>query len=147
MRSNRNEVTWPCDVCGGRLTSANIRAFEVMHGELIVEKPPAAWLLRLRGEHDLATADTLDAQLEAVFLHGTNVVVDLSDAVFIDSSTVGAIFRSLRTARHDDTGTLVVSAPPGSFARRVFDQAGLGDAVPLFDNRRDALASLEVTVR
>jgi len=78
-----------------------------MHGELIVEKPPAAWLLRLRGEHDLATADTLDAQLEAVFLHGTNVVVDLSDAVFIDSSTVGAIFRSLRTARHDDTGTAV----------------------------------------
>jgi hypothetical protein len=29
----------------------------------------------------------------------------------------------------------------------VFDQAGLGDAVPLFDNRRDALASLEATVR
>ena len=118
-----------------------------MHGELIVEKLPAAWLLRLRGEHDVATVDTLDAQLEAVFSHGTNVVVDLSDAVFIDSSTVGAIFRGVHTAHHDEKGTLVVSAPPGSFARRVFDQAGLGDAVPLFDNRRHALASLEVAVR
>jgi len=115
----------------------------VMHGELIVEKLAAVWLLRLRGEHDLATVDTLDAQLEAVFLHGTDVVVDLSDAVFIDSSTVGAIFRGLSTARDDERGALVVSAPPGSFARRVFDQAGLSDAVPLFDNRRDALASLE----
>jgi len=115
----------------------------VMHGELIVEKLAAVWLLRLRGEHDLATVDTLDAQLEAVFLHGTDVVVDLSDAVFIDSSTVGAIFRGLSAARDDERGALVVSAPPGSFARRVFDQAGLSDAVPLFDNRRDALASLE----
>lgn len=117
----------------------------MMHGELIVERLPAAWLLRLRGEHDVATVDTLDAQLEAVFLHGTNVVVDLSDAVFIDSSIVGAIFRGLRTALDDEKGELVVSAPPGSFARRVFDQAGLGDAVPLFDNRRDAFASLERT--
>jgi len=117
-----------------------------MHGELIVEKLPAAWLLRLRGEHDLATTDTLHAQLEAVFLHGAaNVVVDLSDAVFIDSSTVGAIFRGVRTAREDEKGALVVAAPPGSFARRVFDQAGLSDAVPLFDNRRDALASLQRT--
>ena len=116
-----------------------------MHGELIVDKLPAAWLLRLRGEHDVATVDTLDAQLEAVFLHGTNVVVDLSDAVFIDSSTVGAIFRGLGMARHDDNGALVVSAPPGSFARRMLDQAGVSDAVPLFDNRRDALASLEPT--
>lgn len=116
-----------------------------MHGELIVEKLPAVWLLRLRGEHDVATVDTLDAQLAAVFLHGTDVVVDLSDAVFIDSSIVGAIFRGLRTAREIERGTLVVSAPPGSFARGVFDQAGLGDAVPLFDNRRDALAGLERT--
>ena len=119
----------------------------MIHGELIVEKLPAAWLLRLRGEHDVTTVDTLDAQLEAVFRHGTNVVVDLSDAVFIDSSTVGAIFRGVRRARHDEKGTLVVSSPPGSFGRRVFDQAGLSDAVPLFDNRRDALASLEVTLR
>jgi len=120
-------------------------AFRVMHGELIVEKLPAVWLLRLRGEHDVATVDTLDAQLEAVFLHGADVVVDLSDAVFIDSSIVGAIFRGLHAARTEERGALVVSAPPGSFARRVFDQAGLSDAVPLFDNRRAALASLEPT--
>ena len=132
--------------CSGRRLGLS-RVIPVMHGELIVEKLPAAWVLRLCGEHDVATVDTLDAQLEAVFLDVANVVVDLSDAVFIDSSTVGAIFRGVRTARHGKKGTLVVSAPPGSFGRRVFDQAGLSDAVPLFDNRRDALASLDVTVR
>lgn len=111
-----------------------------IHGELIVEKLPTAWVLKLRGEHDVVTARNLDAQLEAIFLHGTNVIVDLSDAQFIDSSIVGAIFRGLRTAQDAGEGDLVVCAQPGSFARRVFDQASLADVVRIFDLRRDAIA-------
>jgi anti-anti-sigma factor len=117
----------------------------VIRGELIVEKLPSAWVLVLRGEHDLTTAHNLDAQLEAVFLHGTNVIVDLSDTDFIDSSIITAIFRGLGTAQADHPGALVVCAPPGSFARHVFDQAGLTDAVQVFDSRRAALARFEPT--
>jgi anti-anti-sigma factor len=110
-----------------------------MHGELIVEKLPSVWLLRLRGEHDIATAASLDAQLEAVFRPGANVIVDLSDAVFIDSSIVSAIFRGVRSSHQGGRGAVTVCAPPGSFARQVLDQAGLADAVPIFDTRRDAV--------
>lgn len=112
-------------------------------GELVVDKMPAAWVLILRGEHDVSTAHTLDAQLDAVLLHGANVIVDLSDAAFIDSSTVSAIFRGLRYATEAGRGTLVVCAPPDSFARRVLDQAGMIDSIPIFGCRRDAIASLE----
>jgi anti-sigma B factor antagonist len=114
-----------------------------IRGELIVEKLPAVWVLGLRGEHDLSTAPSLDAQLEAVFLHGTSVVVDLTDADFIDSSIIGAVFRGLRAAREAGTGSLVIAAPPGSFARRVLDTASLEDAVRIFDSRREAIACLE----
>ncbi len=114
-----------------------------IHGELIIEKLSGMWLLKLRGEHDIATAHNLDAQLEAVFLHGTSVIVDLSGAQFIDSSIVAAIFRRLRSAKEGGDGDLVVCAPPGSFARRVFDQASLADVVRIFDSRRDALACFE----
>jgi anti-anti-sigma factor len=114
-----------------------------IHGELIVEKVSGVWLLKLRGEHDIATAHNLDAQLEAVFLHGTSVIVDLSEAQFIDSSIVAAIFRGLRLAEAGRDGVLVVCAPPGSFARRVFDQASLADVVQTFDSRRDAMAWFE----
>jgi len=114
-----------------------------IRGELIVEKLSAAWLLRLRGEHDIVTAHNLDAQLEAVFVRGTNVIVDFSEAQFIDSSIVGAILRRLRSARTDVEGDLVVCAPPGSFARRVIDQASLTDVLRIADSRRDAIARFE----
>ena len=114
-----------------------------VHGELIVEKLPAAWLVILRGEHDLATAHTVDAQLDALLLHGANVIVDLSDADFIDSSIVSAIFRGLRYITDGGDGALVVCAREGSFARRVFEQIGMIDAIPFFDRRRDAVALFE----
>lgn len=112
-------------------------------GELVVEKLPAAWVLSLRGEHDVATAHTLDAQLDALLPHGANVLVDLSEATFIDSSTISAIFRGLRHVTDGGEGALVVCAPPGSFARRVIEQAGMIDALQIFDHRRDAVGMLE----
>ncbi len=112
-------------------------------GEVIVEKLPAAWVVILRGEHDLATAHTLDAQLDALLLHGANVIVDLSGADFIDSSIVSAIFRGLSYITDGGDGALVVCAPADSFARRVFEQAGMIDAIQIFDRRRDAVAAFE----
>jgi anti-anti-sigma factor len=94
-------------------------------------------VLTLRGEHDVTTAPSLGAELEAV--SGTNVVVDLAEVGFIDSSIIGAVFRGLRAARDGEDRDLVVCAPPGSFARRLFDQAGLSDAVLVFDSRDDAV--------
>jgi anti-anti-sigma factor len=96
-------------------------------------------VLTLRGDHDIATAGSLDAELEAVFLHGTSVIVDLSEAEFIDSSIIGAIFRGLQAAQSGRGGSLVVCAPPGTFPRSVFDLARLEDVVDIVDSRGAAL--------
>src|SRR5437764_4365231 len=50
---------------------------ELPAGELLVEKTETAWILGLRGEWDMANDGTLTAELEAVFAHGTKVIVDL----------------------------------------------------------------------
>ena len=105
-------------------------------GKLVVERLTGTSVLTLRGEHDVTTAPSLGAELEAV--SGTNVVVDLAEVGFIDSSIIGAGFRGLRAARDGEDRDLVVCVPP-SFARRLFDQAGLSDAVLVFDSRDDAV--------
>lgn len=44
------------------------------------------WLVSLSGEHDLTTADQVGAAINRVFDAGSSVVIDLSDATFIDST-------------------------------------------------------------
>ena len=44
------------------------------------------WVLTLHGEHDVSTEPSLAEELERVAAAGGPVVVDLSDAQFIDSS-------------------------------------------------------------
>ena len=45
------------------------------------------WILALRGEHDLATRPSLEEELGRVAAAGGRVVVDLSHASFLDSSS------------------------------------------------------------
>lgn len=111
-------------------------------GELVVEKTPGAWVLGLRGEHDLSTRDTLIAEIEAVFAHGTRVVVDLSETTFLDSSILNVLFEGHRQSRHKHEDAFVVAAPHGSLARRMLDLIQFGDVVPIYDSRENAIAAL-----
>ncbi|HEX2586893.1 MAG TPA: STAS domain-containing protein [Gaiellales bacterium] len=110
-------------------------------GELIVEKTEAAWLLRLRGEWDTANSPTLTAELEAVFAHGTRVLIDLRETTFLDSAVLGAIVLGrTRASRKADDGLVVVS-PPGSWPRRLLDTVGFPGLVPVYDDIDAGLAA------
>ena len=111
-------------------------------GELIVNKSPEAWILVLRGEHDLSTSDTLVAELDAVFAHGTRVVVDLGETTFVDSTILNALFHGYRRSQEKLEDALVVVAPPGSMARRILDLVGFGDVLPIYDSRNEALTAM-----
>ena len=97
------------------------------------------WLVTAEGEHDLAVSpgigDTLD-DLER--RSGTNIVVDLTPAEFIDSTVLAALAR--HSDRHD---RLIVVVPPDSFARRLFDLVHLQDQLELAESVDDALAQME----
>src|SRR3569623_1685405 len=100
-------------------------------GELVVEKTEKAWILGLRGEHDLSTRPTIDAEIEAVLAHGTNIIVDLTDTTFMDSSVMGSLLRGYRDASAKPGDSLVIVAPPKSLPRRKIDAVALARLVPV----------------
>src|SRR4051794_31519555 len=69
---------------------------------VIHDLPGDRWLVSLEGEHDLSTAEDLRDKLRAIFSTGTTVVIDLTAATFIDSSTLGVLINADRYAHEHD---------------------------------------------
>ena len=107
----------------------------------------ALWLLRLEGEHDVSTVARLREAIEGVFAQGTCVVLDLSQATFVDSSVLGELIRAHNRVAATRDEKLAVVAPASSAAARLFDLTGVDDTwFPRFESRTDALAWSEGAV-
>jgi len=65
-------------------------------GQIVVENLPDVALVALCGEHDIATAPSVETEVDVAVAAGRVVMVDLSEASFIDSSIVGVLFREGR---------------------------------------------------
>jgi anti-sigma B factor antagonist len=100
-------------------------------------------VVALFGEHDLSTADEIAAQIGRVFDAGSNLVLDLSAATFIDSTVTGAVLRAQQRADSHKEDELVVVAPPtDSQARRTLELVGIGEIVRLCETRAAAMEVL-----
>jgi anti-anti-sigma factor len=113
-----------------------------MHGTTRAEQRDGAWLIELRGEHDLATAPTVAEHLEHARSLALPVVIDLTAVEFIDSSIVAAVARTL--AARDGQPSVAVVAPTGQPRGRLL-LLGLDGHLPVYDNRRAALVALGLT--
>jgi len=111
-----------------------------MESKILVEEwGTGLWLVVLAGEHDLSTASQFEHALADVERSGTDVIMDFSEATFIDSSTLQEVFRHAEKPSE----TVVVVAPPGTAPRRLFDLVVPKDGhVPVCDTREDALRAL-----
>jgi stage II sporulation protein AA (anti-sigma F factor antagonist) len=110
--------------------------------ELALELVDGVWLLRLRGEHDLVNAGDLEAEIEAVFAQGSKVLVDLSEATFIDSTVLNVLVRGARLADANAEHSFAVCAPAGRDPRRVLDLVAIDQVIPVFDDRDAAFRAL-----
>ncbi len=95
------------------------------------------WVLTARGEVDLSTTPSPRDVIESVMDTGTRVVVDLSAAEFIDSTTVNALVHGHRRAVEDECDAFVVVAAQGSRARRLLDLLSFAEVFPLYDSMAD----------
>ncbi|HEY1478595.1 MAG TPA: STAS domain-containing protein [Gaiellales bacterium] len=104
-------------------------------GSLELELRPAGEpafdaILRLRGEHDLASADELETAIATV---RGSILVDLSGCEFLDSSVLRVLFdkhAALRPAGHH----VELIAPRENLAvTRILELSGLGEVFPLRD--------------
>ena len=100
------------------------------------------WVVALLGEHDLSTTDAVRGAIDEVFASGSKVVLDLSDASFIDSTVLVAVIEAHNHAQHDPDDDFAVVARPGSMPRRVVDLTHLDLTVDVYENREAAIAAL-----
>jgi anti-anti-sigma factor len=98
-------------------------------------------LLTVCGEHDPSNDNVLRDGLSAVLGNGAAVVVDLSEASFIDSSVLHTLVRASRPTWDTPGQTLVVCARADGFARRLLHIAGLQEVLRVADTVDDALRS------
>jgi anti-anti-sigma factor len=97
------------------------------------------FVVGLHGEHDLSTVADLRGELTAIFAQGATVVVDLSEATFIDSSVLSELILVQRRVENDQDRQLAIVAPRGRFPARVIDMADSARLFAIFERRGDAL--------
>jgi len=116
---------------------------EPLPGTVEVEHPaPGLALVSVIGEHDLSTTPELTRALDEAAAH-SNVLVDLSDCSFIDSSVIQALVKTaLALEARGEQLALVI--PPGQrMVARVAQMTRLSEIFPTYASRGAGLASLQ----
>ena len=89
----------------------------------------SAVLLRLRGDLDLASADSVAQRLDALAAAGEVVVLDLDRLSFMDSSGLRVVLQAVEQSR---TSGWSFSLTAGSEqVRNLFASAGVTDRLPI----------------
>jgi anti-anti-sigma factor len=103
--------------------------------------PPAA-VVALVGEHDVYSSHRLESELVVLIEEGRRIVVDLRDAVFVDSTTLSALLSGRDAAdRHGLGLVLVLSADSYTPVHQILDITGLRSEFTIVDDVDDALRS------
>jgi anti-sigma B factor antagonist len=103
-------------------------------GDLIV--------IKLEGEVDLYAAPELKDHVNGAIERGHNkLILDLSEATFIDSTTLGILVSGMKRLRPRG-GMLAVLCPDPTMAR-IFDITGLNRMFSVHDTLDDAITALE----
>ena len=86
-------------------------------------------VLRLRGDLDLASADTVAERLDALSAAGEPVLLDLDGLAFMDSSGLRVVLQAAETSR--TSGWLFTLTPGSEQVRHLFASAGVTDRLPI----------------
>lgn len=104
--------------------------------------PFAPWFatLCLEGEHDLASAPRLKAEVERV-LEDRDLIIDLSNATFVDSSLLRELIRA-RTTAAQRGHHVVLQAGTAAVVDRALDFIGIEKALVRVRTRQEAIEYL-----
>lgn len=92
------------------------------------------------GEHDISTAPTLRERLDEALAAERALIIDLSQASFLDSSILGALLEARRQAHERDTAFVVCLGPePEAGVQRILEITGLVPVFPVVGSREEAL--------
>lgn len=113
-----------------------------VESEVRVDRPEAGVsVVRLIGEHDLSTKSEISDAIGGALDAGEEVAVDLSEADFIDSSTLHVLVAAARRATESGRGFWLVIGD-NEIVRQVFDLTGLYSQFETAPSIDAALAAL-----
>ena len=101
--------------------------------DLIIQRPETdRAVVSLIGDHDSFSADRVAREVRALLDEGFDVQIDLRDATFVDSTTVGVLIEAHRYARASGRGfTVVIGETTGWAVRRLFELTQLDSFLTL----------------
>jgi anti-sigma B factor antagonist len=89
-----------------------------------------SYLIAAGGELDMGAAPTLRGTIDQILEEGaTTLIVDLSEATFIDSTSIGILIEALHRVRAAGGTLEVVCTEPNLL--RVFEIVGLDQQLPI----------------
>jgi anti-anti-sigma factor len=103
----------------------------VIREELVDERLSWAQVLEVRGELDIGAADWFSRAIEERVRLGLPLIVDLSSCQYLDSTILNVLIR----AANAQPGNIGFVVPAAARIRRIFNIAGLEDALQLCETR------------
>ncbi len=98
-------------------------------------------IVSLVGEHETFSVDQIERELNAALDDGLAVIVDLTQADFIDSAVVTVLLRAREEAqRRRVRFALVIDDSTGWPVRQLLELTGLVSVFPIAPSRDDAIA-------
>ncbi|HLM25653.1 MAG TPA: STAS domain-containing protein [Thermoleophilaceae bacterium] len=98
-------------------------------------------VIHLGGEVDLYTAPEFKERLVELIENGkTKIVVDLSDATFIDSTTLGVLVGGVKRLRPGGGSLALVCSDQN--ITKIFEITGLDRVFPIHETRDEALSAV-----
>jgi anti-anti-sigma factor len=107
----------------------------------IAHPAPGLAVVSLQGEHDLSTQPRLAEAFEAAGAH-SNVLVDLSDCAFMDSTVISALLTTSRAACAREELFAVVIPPERANVSRLAQMTRLDQVFPVYTSLADALVAV-----
>ena len=112
----------------------------------VLQPRPGAVVVECRGEHDLTTSESLGRLLTELVATNDLVVVDVSDADFIDSSFLHTLVKADRLARPRGT-RLRLQFGTAPIVARALEVSGILERIEYAGTREEAIAPFEEAVR
>ena len=102
----------------------------------------SAAVVTLGGEHDVASRDAI-AEAFGVAATGRDLLIDLSDCSFIDSTIIKLLLRTMRSLEdRDGRLELVIDSAGSGHVARVAELMGIADVITTHATRSDGIRSL-----
>jgi anti-anti-sigma factor len=96
----------------------------------------------LEGEFDVANASALRDQVDGSLASGNDLILDLSQATFIDSSVIHVLFEAARAVKGKDQ-TVILQLGTAPIVERALEIVDIDRVLPRAHDREEALRMIQ----